>query len=619
MSLFNRKTEPTPQIESLSAKARTNPAGLVNELVEVTRKAMAQKYAAWLRYRRKMRNEWYLGIPERRRPLYSTNYLFSKVQTVKAYMSLQIPEPSIVGTESSDDTGARFKQKLLDWALGGGQAAWKKHSRELILEGEICGVSWLKVTFDPSANDGDGGPRLDVIPAEFVLVDPKAVKPEHARWVIHWRPDVSAEEIYQEYGVWPSGGADKDRGNSGDNRPDEQKKDTPGSLFDVYECYLRDYTTETVEVEEQQINEETGEVVVAKVKQQRRLYPTWRVITVAGNTVLEDKPLPYEHGELPLIPYKCNDDATTLYPASIIEILEPLQDHADALDEQIYRNIRLIANRQRIINTASGIRQTDNMPGREYYVNGDLNQAMKWDEPPSLGQEVFQYRADIEERMDKISGIFEVTQGRTERGVTAYSAIATLQDASTRTIQMRLEILADVAEAMARQVLSLLKQYLGPYKSIRIAGGEALVVVDDYPQEAYQDGELVWDAEQKAAWREQNGIHVVLADIDERYDIMVSADNALPSSKAQRAKVAMDVFNMQDTGSNVIDAEALLEALDWPGRAEILRRKREKEQAVQDIMGQMQGAVQQQQGEQPAGMPQTAEFTPQEPQMELNV
>lgn len=614
MSIFGRGE----RRETLTDRAKANPVGLVNELVAASRKAMARKYTAWARYRRKLRNEWYLGLPERRRPLYSTNYLYSKVQTVKAYMSLQLPEPTIAGTESSDDHAARYKQVLLDWALSSGQAAWKKKARELIPEGEICGTAWLKVSFDPDANNGDGGPRIDVVPAELVLVDPKAVDPESARWVIHWRPDVSAEEIYQEYGKWPTrGGNERDK--AADNRPDEQKSDTPGDVYDVYECYLRDYSTETVEVQEEQQDPETGELVTVTVKREKRVYPSWRVITVAGQTLLDDKPLPYDHGELPLIPYKCNDDPTTLYPASLVEILEPLQDQADAIDEQIYRNIRLIANRQRIINRASGIRNTDNMPGREYYVNGDPNQAMKWDEPPSLGSEIFAYRQSIEERMDKVSGIFEVTQGRTERGVTAYSAIATLQDASTRTIQMRLEILAEVAETVSRQILSLLKQYYGPWKSIRIAGGEELVLVDDYPAEAYSpDGEMLWSAEQKALWREQNGVHVVLSDIDERYDIQVSADNALPTSKAQRAKIAMDVFGMQDTGNNVIDAEALLEALDWPGRAEIIRRKKEKQmEQLSQVLGEVAQQAQQVSAQQ--ATPNTPELMPQQPQMEMQV
>ncbi|MEW6726904.1 MAG: hypothetical protein AB1327_08100 [Bacillota bacterium] len=602
---------------TLSDRAATNPAGLVQELVSATRRAMAQKYQAWARFRRKLRNEWYLGLPDRRRPLYSTNYLRSKLETVKSYMALQLPEPSVAGTETSDDPGARYKQTLLDWALSGGQAGWKRAARELVPEAETCGIGWIKVIYDPSANNGEGGPKLDVIPPEFVLVDPKATRPEHARWVIHWRPDVSAEMIYAEYGKWPTRGGDAgEQSGKDDNRPDEQKQPTPGLTFDVYECYLRDLSTTTVEEIEQRVDPETGETVEAPVKRKKRRYPTWRVIAVAGNTVLEDKPLPYEHGELPLIPYKCTDDATTLYPPSMIEILEPLQDQADAIDEQIYRNLRLIVNRQRIINKTSGITNTDNMPGREYYANGDINNAMKWDEPPALGSEIFAYRKEIEERMDKVSGIFEVTQGRTERGVTAYAAIATLQDASTRTIQMRLEILAEVAEAVARQVLSLVKQYGGDYQSVRVAGGDELVILADYPPEAYnEDGEMVWTAEEKAAWREQNGVHVVLADIDERYDIQVSADNALPSSKAQRAKVAMDLFNLKESPENVIDAEALLEALDWPGRSEILRRKQEKQDAA--MMQEAQGLAAAQAGmpapEQVAGqqpMPQTAGMLP---------
>jgi hypothetical protein len=440
-------------------------------------------------------------------------------------------------------------------------------------------------------NQGEGGLRFYVLPPEAVKVDPKAVNPENARWVIHERRDVSYEEVLATTGKRPKGGQ-SDLADGEDYRPDEQKGTTPGSTFTIWECYLRDYSTENVE----EIDPETGEVI----KRSQRKYPTWRVITVCDGLQepMEDRPLQNEHGELPLTPNFTDDDPDTLYPMSMMELIEPLQDLADAMDEQIYRNVRLIVNRQRKLKTGAGLTrdQVDNYPGRVYEMT-DIG-ALEGDVPPPLSPDIFAYREKIEERIDKISGIFEVTQGRTERGVTAYAAIATLQDASTRNIRMRLEILADTTSRAARQALSLLKQYRGPQFTLRVAGGEEIHVLDEYPELLVLDDGTQMPAEQaaaeqKQAWRQGNGIDVVLADIDERYDIEVSADNALPSSRTQRAKVAMDLFELEEKPESVLDAEALLEALDWPGRSEVLRRRQERQAlAAQEAAMGMPGDVQ---------------------------
>ena len=68
-------------------------------------------------------------------------------------------------------------------------------------------------------------------------------------------------------------------------------------------------------------------------------------------------------------------------------------------------------------------------------------------------------------------------------------------------------------------------------------------------------------------WKEENGYHLVLEEIDLDYDIEVDAESTLPQARRERGMIAPDLFRL-----GAIDRRALLEALDWPGRAEILSR-----------------------------------------------
>ncbi len=65
----------------------------------------------------------------------------------------------------------------------------------------------------------------------------------------------------------------------------------------------------------------------------------------------------------------------------------------------------------------------------------------------------------------------------------------------------------------------------------------------------------------------------MLDDIHEDLDFIIYADNELPSSKAQRARLALDLRALGD-----IDRENLLEALEWQGRGQVLRRMAMAEQ-----------------------------------------
>lgn len=505
----------------LHERVLSDPENTVLELVALADKHNAERLLRWQRLRRKIRNEWYLNL-DMRRPLYSTNYLHTKLETIKAYMALQLP-----GIEAKTAVGAEFAQILLNHYLK--RAGWPDPVAKLMVhEGEVANLGAVKISTSPD------GVKLVPIRTEDILIDPAASQVGQARWVIHRILDPETEI-------------------QGQGRRDRLESAT-------YEAYIASPDG-------------------------------WTVTALRRGEVKRDPgPLPYRHGELPFAFYFPTDDVTTIYPASTCEVAEPLQDLADALDEQIYRNIRLTANRQRVLASGYGLTKEmlTNRAGETYEVRGNPRDVLYWDQPPPMTGDMFAYRSEVDRRIDDVTGIYDVTQGRRPVGIAAYSAIAILQDASTKRIQMKLGLLAKAAETIGRQALSLICQYAEPYFEIH-AGDRIVRVLKRYPQ-----GMADLPEDQKEAWRRDQGVDLVLEDIDQRAEVQVSASNTIPAMRGARAQLAIQLYQMK-----VLDDQGLLEALDWPGREEILRRKRAMALQEAAVAGQLLG-----QGGEQGGAPQ---------------
>lgn len=646
-----------PQSRMLK-KALDDPVKFVTGLVTRTESAMSPRAQMWRRYRSKYRiGLKYLsaGQPQ---DVFVPNYIYSNVEAVKAHISKNMPEINVEGGESSDLTAANLLGELLVTSLvrGGLEEAQAK----VVHHGAITGMAWFKVWFDPDANDGLGDNVVTAIPPEDMLVDPLAVPfYDHngkttARYFIHRRRDVSIDEILATYDVKIEDLIDTESedghmpletdgdyiANDVRQKPYGDAKNTGDRTFDVYECWIRTY-------EPLEIDEETGEVVTSP----------WYIITVAGNAVLEEKYSPYHHGEQVFEPWFDGEDdgAADLYHVGVgeVEPIEAMQDKATILDLNIFRNIKLVVNRQRFVNRLSGLSK-DNISNREgevYEVNGNPREAVLWDTPPMLGNDVYTYRQQTDLLIQIVSGVTDVMGGRKPTGIAAAKAMSQLMESSSIRIANKQQSLIRSIRRVAIKAIKNIFQFYTTERVIRTVSGADTRVIGEYPPElqpGYQPppnpmmvpenpvvpgmvGEQLLGAEgvppmevdplvagtdmqpppleagpeldeMRARWRADNGIDLVLEDVDWHYDIKVTEGSPLPANKEAFAELAMHYFRI-----GLIDRQAALEAVQWPNHQEILDRMAQQgmtgpdaqaqASARGDIMAQMmQQAMAQQQG-----------------------
>lgn len=576
-----RRGKKKPPSNTLYAKLQKNPIRTVNNLISITDTALNERVAVWQRYRRKYRRGLsYLKNISSGVPLYFTNYIYSNVESMKANMTRNLPPLTASPRGMRDDLAADVITRALQDTLY--RAEIKKASVEVVHNGLLATMAYYKVYFDAEADQV----KIDAVAPENVLIDPACNNLDDARWVIHKRHGVGVDEIYGEYGVIPEHDKEGNVQNPSDSEDPglytstENIKNARGvtSTYDVYECWVRVW-------DEDREND-------------------WYIITVAGNTVLRSEFSVYEHNKSPFVLWFAGEDfgADNVYHRGIgaIEEIEPLQDRVDSMDLKIHKHISLLANRQRFVSSQSGLSgdKIDNTEGRTYTVNGDPQRAVYYDSPPQMGLEVYNFRDATEMLIQTVSGMFDVTQGRRPTGITAGRAIESLKDSAETRLAALVDTLAEAIRKVGELTLQIMLQMYDGERLLKSTDGDKdndFLIIADYPEELQPQptpmlddmGAMIIDEEtggykfdeneelmvdeqlemQRQQWKEENGVALVLSDVDYTWDIRANTDSALPSAKAERGQLASDLFRL-----GAIDREALLESLDFPQRHKILQR-----------------------------------------------
>lgn len=521
---------------TLVAKLADNPVGTSRELADEALQAVREQHDRWQRWERKYRNRWYLNEalfwdnnPRRPRMLqYSCNYIFATVETLIGYMREYPPRAQIQGTEEDDRLIVPLLQRVFDLELEYSEDnIWDAQRKAIMFD-----TGFLRSDYDAATQ------RViisSVSPFE-ILPDPKAGSWDEMSYVIHRRYGIPTEWVSARYGV-------EIRPSDEKNPKMSDRKAQTGSAVpkcDIDEVWVWDASAER-----------------------------WIRTLIAGSTVLEPPhENPYRHGELPIVPLYDVEPEFGVWGIGEVEMIEPLQDLADALDHQIYRIIKKTANRIRFVGSGAGISASQITDEPTNYDVIDPTR-IKWEDAPDFPGELMAYRAQVERYIQILTGIYDVTVGQTPQRVTAASAISILQDAAIRRIAAKQANLQRALKRVFRQFLHNMLQFYSVPTWQRILG-KGVKVIGGYP-------EGIELPEDKQRFRDSAGVTLVLSEIEPRYDVVVTTDSALPASRAQRARLYLELWDKR-----LVDREAVLEALDIPDRDAILARMREQEAVSQE-------------------------------------
>lgn len=281
-----------------------------------------------------------------------------------------------------------------------------------------------------------------------------------------------------------------------------------------------------------------------------RKYPNGRIITVAGDVLLVDKPSPYKHGRSPYVRFFRYPVPDSNYFYGEIDQIIPLQDELNKRKSQIIDIMNITSNPPMLVNVASGIKASKmtNEPGLIISTNMPVNDAAKWLQVPNIPSALFAQVEQISQDIDTVSGVHDITQGRRPTGITAAAAIETLQEAAQTRIRLCARYYEYSLKHATELMLSMIWDYYRNNRTIRkkTADGYEFKTVN------FANAELA------------GGLP----------DVTIKSGSTMPISEAIRRQDAKELLQL-----GAIDKKSTLDVYNWPDKKEVLARVEKAEQA----------------------------------------
>lgn len=473
------------------------------------------------------------------------------------------------GVELSDELYAIQTQHMLDFVLDHNKFKQKmeiaEHDR---LE---LGTSVYKAYFDEDALGGRGLPTYDIInPANF-FPDPKLTsytQLQDAEFVIHatWKPLSWFRRVFPKRGKYIQRQLHvlyDPKIFDGDNSDESDYSTSQRAL--LLEFYTKD---------------DEGELYCLSVSQ---------------NIILQDTRK--EKGKLqrrdmyPFVVIPCYPQRGVLWGQGDVELLIPTQDIVNELDDQIRINARLMGNPQ----VALGIGVGRGFDARKWTSAAGLRvqmmdtNAFRVIEARPVSPDVINRREKAFQEADVISGRPDVTRGQQPSGVTAFRAIAALQQAGQKGTVHKKEMLKEGF----RQVLQLLYDEMiehwdeemwvrieGQTPDFKFYDPRKLREIEQLIPNELANPEDPDQPEHKALEDEQGKPMTRVAE----FDLSITIGDGLPSDKAFVFDMITDLSKIAIEGKPVIFWRELREYL----REEVGLPLRDEEEMTQDQQ-QMQG------------------------------
>jgi hypothetical protein len=557
MRLF-KKDEQTEEQKNIASKVLT--------MYKTSTDSMAAKRRKWDDCIKAYESEYF----KKKLPDYKTqeisNYVFSTVETIIPLMLAN--DPKMLAMPKKIE--AYQKSVNVQYAL---DHEWRRTDMFLKLiddmkQGVIIGNAIIALLWNQNESRGIGEVTPLVISPFNFFVDPMATSIEDAEYCGYAAYKNVGEVIKQFPGKAEA--LRKAVTAVNDEYLAYGKKGVENSKNNVLyiECYLKDYSTEVSEVEED------GE----KYKVTKLKYPNGRKIVLAGDVLLEDMENPYDDG-FPYVMWKCNSVPGQFWAIGEIEMLLSPQEAMCSLMNSIIENAELTGNPIWVLDKNSGVEKNSLTNRKGLVVRKNPGTEVRRDAPPSMPAYIQNIIADLKNDMERVSGVFDVTRGEKPSGVTAAAAIQALNESAQGRIKLKVQTMEYMIGQLGSKWVRRMQQFWTVQRSIRITG-------EQYTPNSLQDVQWATIGNTQVGFK-----YIDKTDVDGDFDIVVIGGSTMPVNKTARFQQLLQLAQTQaEDGLPMIDRRTLLENADLGNVDEIIQR-------VSNIKGQ-QGEEQQMQMEQ---------------------
>lgn len=483
-----------------------------------------------------------------------------------------------------------------DWT----KYSWLTQLTEMIYDANILGTGIGYVGYDFEAEGGLGAVCIDSEDPFYVFPDPNAHNVnKKAKYFIRAEP-MGIDEIKAK---WDNGKYVKadmvnikkmdlfDKNNQplrsnldvsvvSDSGAGDDGKEKNQAL--VITCYF-DGSYETEEEKNEKQNAD-GTVEVSFIKKKK--HPLGRKVVIASKVVLESGENEFEDGRFPFARVQNYINQRQFWGISDIEQLDGPQKVFNKLISFSLDVLTLMGNPIWKVGTGAGV-DTDNLfnqPGLIVEAQ-DISQIQR-EEGVQLQPYVLQLIDRVKLWFDDVSGSSDASRGVRPEGVTAASAIQSLQEATQTRLRQKARNLDACLQEMGQLYLSRIMQFYTAPRVFRLTNKDGSMKFFKFHIEQGPEGKLV----RYKPFTQGEGGQVYEGEekqvpIKGLLDVKVSTGSTLPFAKAEKEQKSLNLF---DRG--IIDEEEVLKNLDYPNWEAVLQRVQERKAAMAEAQAQAQGA-----------------------------
>ena len=557
---------------------------LVNKLFDKAKAARSQHDAKWLGYYKMFRGrQWDLDRPSFRHSEV-INMVFQNIQAMVPIMTDSRPKISFLPTEPADKDFAELLNDVLDadWETNN----WLQELTQVIYDSHFYGTGVSRLEYDPDENFGLGGIVYERADPFYCFPDPDATDVNKKSDFFIYAEPMDTEKLRKKYPkhkeyIKPDllDFIDSDKGTGGSSSPKLQRILDPDMPFDgttnmkahsqdqslVITCYVKDK-----EVEEKKVKNEEGETEY----EQRLKFPKGRKIVLISGVPVEDTDFPYDDGEFPYSRMINYTDPGRFWGISEIEQLESPQKIFNKLVSFTLDVLTLMGNPVWVVDYSSGVDPENlvNRPG--LVIEKEPGSEVRREAGTQLQPYVMQMIDRTKQWFDQVSGVSDVSRGAAAGGVTAASAIESLQDAAQTRIRLKMRNMDGYLRTVGKQYASRALQFYRVPRVVRVVGkGQAEMAAQFFRFEVEdRDGGKVGKAtpfDKDGRAEIENQMEFILKG---EFDVRATTSSGLPFAKAEKERRLLNLF---DRG--IIDAEEVLRGIELPNWEAILERVQAKQ------------------------------------------
>jgi type II secretory pathway pseudopilin PulG len=422
------------------------------------------------------------------------------------------------------------------------------------------GNAYLKCYWDPFKQWGTGDIGIARISPRYVWRDPNGDSLENSEYILYRMP-ISLWEIRRRYDpvkavqVTPDATLSSFTDSPSRHwfplpRPRRKKKANQSAIPKAWieEWWIKDPATDA-----------TGKL----------MYPAGRVITRAGHVKLFDGANPYwDPWPGPWIDFTVNQLEDSAYGEPDTTQMRVLQDAINLMVSLIIDNARFITNgvwimdeealapaeRKKLMSKPGAV--IAKRPGRE----------LRRDTGQSLPGQVIEVLNMLKGDLQFVSGIQDSGYGQKPKGITAAAAIESLQMATQATIRLKAREIEAGLVRLGQRIVARIFQHYTDQRVMDYLGSNGIVPITWDPS-ILRATKLDDDQKLEEADRMPNLTDDDRRDLLKQFRVRISPASSLALSKERRWAQEMALF-----GAGLIDAMAVLTAIDYPDKDAVLQR-----------------------------------------------